>query len=81
VRAVASLPRWPVVATVRPSPQSTFSLKTGVGERTAPSYTTSRTEFDPMSITPIGSSSCARPTSLSICMRLVTSDSWLNPHP
>jgi len=59
-RSTASLLRLPVEATDRPRPQRTFSLKTGVGARTAPSYTTRRTEFEPMSMTPIGSISAVR---------------------
>jgi hypothetical protein len=56
-RSTASPPSLPVEAMVRPRPHRTFSLNSGVGERTAPSYTTSRTEFEPISMTPMGSSS------------------------
>ena len=56
-RSTASPPSLPVVAMERPRPHSTFSLNSGVGARTAPSYTTRRTEFEPISMTPMGSSS------------------------
>ena len=35
--ATLSAPRWPVEPTCRPRPHRTFSLKIGVGLRTAPS--------------------------------------------
>ena len=52
--STASAASSPVVCTSRPSPHNTFSLKIGVGLRVSPSYTTRRTEFEPMSMTAIG---------------------------
>src|SRR5512138_2087951 len=51
----------PLVLTSRPRPHSTFSLKIGVGLREIPSYTTRRTEFEPMSTTAMGLPSGRRP--------------------
>ena len=52
--STASAASRPVVCTSRPRPASTFSLKIGVGLRVSPSYTTRRTEFEPMSMTATG---------------------------
>src|SRR5947209_12118884 len=69
--STASAAKSPVECTSRPSPASTFSLKIGVGLRVSPSYTTKRTEFEPISMTAIGgpwsSRPCAGSSSASRC--------------
>jgi hypothetical protein len=49
--STASSASSPVDSTSRPRPARTFSLKIGVRLRVRPSYTTRRTEFEPMSMT------------------------------